>query len=124
MTLQELIDTECNRVLEEVCARLQVKKSLVQSRSINPRFVMARRDTVQALFASGFRKADIARTLKCHHGTVKYWIDDDTRDKRREYCSEYYASGRRGNVNLRNTEANAAATKGASDRNAQVTHCA
>lgn len=96
MTLQELIDTECNRVLDEICAARYLRKSDVQGRSIKPHLVRARRDTMKALFASGFRKADIARALKCHHGTVKFWIDDETRDRRREQANEYHRR-RRGN---------------------------
>lgn len=89
MTLQELIDRECNRVLEEICAARYLRKSDVLSRSIKPHLIRARRETVKVLFSNGFRKADIARTLKRNHSMITYWLDADTRKFRRQQSAEY-----------------------------------
>lgn len=112
MTLREMIDQECNRVLEEVCTRLGVRKADVRGSSTEQRLIVARRDTARTLAARGFRNSDIAIALNCHHGTVKYWTDEDTRQKRRANCAEY-AKKRRGNARefLRNMEAATAAAK-------------
>lgn len=97
MTLRELIDGECNRVLDEICARRFLRKQDVLSRSVKPHLIKARREAVRTLFAAGFRKADIARTMKRNHSMILYWIDDDTRKRRRAQADEY-ARQRRGNT--------------------------
>lgn len=125
MTLQELIDAECNRVFEEACARRGLKMSDVLGRSTKQELIMARRDTILALAGSGFRHADIARVLRCHHGTVKYWVDEETRDRRRNQM-EAYANKRRGNVRefLRNMEATTANAKASTHSFLEGPHCA
>lgn len=97
MTMQELIDQECNRVMDAICLRRCLRKTDVLSRSVKPYLIAARLEIVQTLFANGFRKADIARTLKRNHSMVKYWLDDETRKRRLRQIGEY-AKQRRGNT--------------------------
>lgn len=95
MTLRELIDQECNRVLDEICAARYIRKSDVLSHYRNPHLIKARRDVARTLFTNGFRKADIARLLHRNHSMIKYWVDDETRTRRRA-LADAYARKRRG----------------------------